>query len=196
MLIWSISYPVCLPSRWKWEEINIGLSHHLLVHHSKVLHPAEDFDYFPLLWQTRSSLRSLSLFSTFFLFPLSFLSAFSLLLPLLFGLLHSHLEVFDSPGLAYCDLFPSRIDPAPHPTLRHMLIIYHSQSRSEVIGSWPCSPLCGCVLVGTIVVMDLLIRYVLVFFLFQNTQTHLLYMHDFMNHPIKRCWHNFFSILK
>lgn len=65
MLIWSISYPVCLPLRWKWEKINIGLSHHLLVHHSKVQHPAEDFDYFPLLWQTLPSLRSISLFSTF-----------------------------------------------------------------------------------------------------------------------------------
>lgn len=72
MLIWSISYPVCLPWRWKWEEINIGLSHHLLVHHSEVQLPAEDFDYFPPLWQTRSGLRSLSLLSTFFFFFLSF----------------------------------------------------------------------------------------------------------------------------
>lgn len=47
MLIWSISYPVCLPWRWKWEEINIGLTHHLLVHRCTVQHPAEDFDYFP-----------------------------------------------------------------------------------------------------------------------------------------------------
>lgn len=68
MLIWSISYPVCLPWRWKWEEINIGLSHHLLVHHSEVQLPAEDFDYFPPLWQTRSGLRSLSLLSFFFFF--------------------------------------------------------------------------------------------------------------------------------
>lgn len=112
--------PFVFLQRWKQEEINIGLSHHLLVHCSKVRHPAEDFDYFLLVCQTRSSLRSLSLFSPFFylLFTASFFFAFfSLLLPLLFVLFQSHLVVFDSPGLACCDLFPSHIDPAsisPH----------------------------------------------------------------------------------
>lgn len=139
MLIWSISYPVCLPLRWKREEINIGLSHHLLVRRSEVQHPAEDFDYFPVLWQTHCSLRSLSLLSfTFFsvLFPPLFSLFCSIFLPLLFLLFQSHLELFDSPALAHCDLSSHRCRPhEPHTS-----VVNSSTFRSEVLltSVWVC----------------------------------------------------------
>ena len=134
----------------KAEEINIGSSHHLLVHCRKVRHPAEGSDYFLLECRTRRSLRSLSLFSPYFLFPLSlFFSFFLSSFPPLFVLFQSHLVVFDSPGLACCDLFPSRIDPASisHHDGQIKIHADHSQvavQRSEVTGSWTgsCSPVC------------------------------------------------------
>lgn len=183
MLIWSISYPVCLPSRWKWEEINIGLSHHLLVHHSKVQHPAEDFDYFPLLWQTRSSLRSLSLFS-FFLshFSLLFLSSFPCCLGCssLIWRFSTH-QVWP---IVISSLLTSILPPHPHPHpliethVDHLPFTVQVRGHRELVlltSVWVCvsGDKCGDGLT--------------------HKQT---YMHDFINHPIKCCWHNFFLILK
>lgn len=70
MLIWSVPYPVCLPRRWKWEEINIGLSHHLVAHRIEVQRLSEDFDYSPALCQTR-----FKLFITAIVFSFLFLSS-------------------------------------------------------------------------------------------------------------------------
>lgn len=63
MLIWSVPYPVCLPWRWKWEEINIGLSHHLVAHRIEVQRLVEDFDYSLALCHTRFKLFLRSLCS-------------------------------------------------------------------------------------------------------------------------------------
>lgn len=58
--------------RWKYEKINTGLSHHLLVHCSKVRQPAGDFDYFLLPCQTQPSIRSYHNFFPIFFYPPSF----------------------------------------------------------------------------------------------------------------------------
>ena len=95
----------------KVEEINIGSSHYLLVCCGMVRHPAEDFDYFPLVCQTLSSPRSLSLFSPFSCPCCFFLSSSPCCL-----CCSSLIWCFsDSPGLACCDLFPSLIDPDSPP---------------------------------------------------------------------------------
>lgn len=156
MLIWSISYPVCLPWRWKWEEINIGLSHHLLVHHSEVQLPAEDFDYFPPLWQTRSGLRSLSLLSTFFFL---FFSHFFSLLPLLFVFFQPH-SGFYFPSFKTHWRWPVAItsslsvDSAFHHPNLHLPRWARSDrrewsrgQRSQEAGGY-CSPLCRCMFEG------------------------------------------------
>lgn len=67
MLIWSVPYPVCLSLRWKWEEINIGLSHHLVAHRIEVQRLVEDFDYSLALCQTRFRLF-ITAFPTFIVF--------------------------------------------------------------------------------------------------------------------------------
>lgn len=154
MLIWSISYPVCLPWRWKWEEINIGLSHHLLVHHSKVQLPAEDFDYFPRLWQTRSGLRSLSLLSTFFFSILSLIfftpSPAVCVFPASFCVFFFF---FNSPETACCDHFLSHIDSASNtptftfPARRNETDVNDPgvRGRGELVAiAHPCAGECVC----------------------------------------------------
>lgn len=74
MLIWSVPYPVCLSRRWKWEEINIGLSHHLVAHRIEAQRLVEDFDYSLALCQTRFKLF-IAAFPTFIVFSFLFLSS-------------------------------------------------------------------------------------------------------------------------
>lgn len=139
----------------------------MLVHCSKVRNPAEDFDYFLLVCQTRSSLRSLSLFSPVFfchLFLLSFFFSllFSLLLPLLFVLARFVHVVISSLLTSILPPFPPMVAKS-----RHTPIIHRSQS--EVRGQRELARVLltsVCVLVGTMMVMGLL-------FYFIQTQTRL-----------------------
>lgn len=133
--------PFVFLQRWKQEEINIGLSHHLLVYCSKVRHPAEDFDYFLLVCQTRSSLRSLSLFSPFFsllFYALIFLCFFLYSFPCC--LCCSSLIWWFSAHQVWPVVISSPLAsiPPPFPPVvaksRHTPIIHKSQSCPEVRG--------------------------------------------------------------
>lgn len=97
--------------RWKYDEINTGLSHHLLVCGGKVQHLAEDLDNFLLVFQTWPCIHSVSLFSSVFVScssPHFLLSS----IPLLFVFLQAHLVNLSSPGLTCYDLFPPCIHAA------------------------------------------------------------------------------------
>lgn len=107
MLIWSVPYPVCLPRRWKWEEINIGLSHHLVAHRIEVQRLMEDFDYSLALCQTRFKLF-ITAFPTFIVFSFLFLSSS----PCCLCCCRSVWSFVTHQVWPVCDLFPS-ILPSP-----------------------------------------------------------------------------------
>lgn len=113
MLIWSVPYPVCLPRRWKWEEINIGLSHHLVAYCVEVQHLAEDFDFSLALCKTRFGLF-ISSFLIFIVFSFLFLSSHCLVVVIPFGALWL---IF----WPVCDLFPSIL--LPHPCVAESITI-------------------------------------------------------------------------
>lgn len=108
MLIWSVPYPVCLPRRWKWDEINIGLSHHLVAHRIEVQRLAEDFDYSPALCQARFKLF-ITAFSTFIVFSFLFLSSS----PCCLCCCRSVWRFVTHQVWPVCDLFPSILPPHP-----------------------------------------------------------------------------------
>lgn len=128
----------------KVEEINIGSSHHLLVHCNTV----QLFFFIICFHCVRLSLASvlhhyflLFFLSSLFLLCVFFSSSLPAVCVILVSFVGSRLT-----RLACCDLPPSRIDPSsfsPHAAqIKTHAIIRRSPSGSEVKGSWPS--VCGC----------------------------------------------------
>lgn len=116
MLIWSVPYPVCLPRRWKWEEINIGLSHHLVAHRIEVQRLVEDFDYSFALCQTGFRLF-IAAFPTFIVFSFLFLSSS----PCCLCCCRSVRSAVTHQVWPVCDLSPSILPP--HPCVAELITI-------------------------------------------------------------------------